>query len=329
VKPTSDLGSLSVIIPTYNRADYVRQCLLALRESGVHDLEIIVADDGSTDNTKEVVADVAPQAKYIWQPNTRTPATARNLGFSISSGRYVAFLDCDDRWLPNTPARAVALLDRHPEVDILFAEAKMGNPEQGYVSWIQEAGQQAFFALPARELEPGFRLLERGPFFRRMAVRNPVFIGAVIIRREVFAASGMFDPKLCGAADWELWLRLAHQYQWAFYEEPLAIYTRHLDNMSSDHEYMFAEFCQALRNVCRKCSLSPDDQAIIRHQLRDHLFGHAYLAYAAGKYGIARQRFAQAIKEGAWPLTAFLYWCLCCLPNPLVGRIRRFKQAIS
>jgi glycosyltransferase involved in cell wall biosynthesis len=70
---------LSVIIPTYNRSGYVRDCLLALREAGVPDLDVLVADDGSTDDTAAVVAATEPAARYLWQPNSGTPETTRNV----------------------------------------------------------------------------------------------------------------------------------------------------------------------------------------------------------------------------------------------------------
>ncbi len=110
--------------------------------------------------------------------------------------------------------RAIAFLDRYPEVDVVFGEARVGNPEDGYESWVEIAGQDAFWKLPAKEPEPGFRIFERRPFFRRMVVRNPVFIGACIMRRQVFEEAGYFDPELCGAADWELWLRMAWLHLW-------------------------------------------------------------------------------------------------------------------
>ncbi len=319
--------SLTVIVPTYNRAGYVRDCLVALRASGVPDLEIIVSDDGSTDDTREVVAATDPRAKYLWQPNSGTPATARNAAFAVSRGRYVGFLDCDDEWLPDAPARAVKFLEMHPEIDALFAEARMGNPQEGYVSWIESAGQEAFFRLPHREPEPGFRILERNPFFRRMAVRNPVFIGATIVRREAFAATGGFDRKLCGAADWELWLRMAQRYTWAYMAEPLAKYTRHLDNMSSNHDKMIAEFVQSLRNVLAKCALASSDRKFIRAQLRTHLFGHAYLAYDRGDIAEARRRFWRSVRAGDVRPTALALAALCSLPGPLARRLRRLKQS--
>lgn len=319
--------SLTVVIPTYNRSGYVQDCLVALRKSGVPDLEVIVSDDGSTDDTREVVAATDPAAKYLWQPNSGTPATARNAAFAVSRGRYVGFLDCDDAWLPDAPARAVQLLDRHPEVDALFADARMGNPDQGYVSWIESAGQDEFFRLPHREPEPGFRVLEGGPFFRRMAMRNPVFIGATVVRREAFAAAGGFDPELCGAADWELWLRMAHRFTWGYMAEPLAVYTRHLDNMSSNFDAMTAEFVRALRNVLAKCDLSGSDRSYIYDRLAAQLFGYAYLAYDRGDKAEARRRFAAAIRAGDRRPYTLALAASCYLPRWLTSPIRKLKQA--
>lgn len=318
--------TLTCIITTYNRSSYVRECLRSVRESGVADLEVIVADDGSTDDTAEVVAQTDPSARYYWQANSGTPSTTRNAAFALSRGRYVAFLDCDDLWLPGMPAKAIAFLDRHPRIDALFADARMGNETQGYRSWIDVAGQEAFFRLPHQELEPGFRQLERLPFFLRMVYRNPVFIGAVILRREAFASSGGFDPQLCGAADWELWLRMALNHDWVFLNEPLAIYRRHDENLSSNHEQMIGEFAATLRCILARCELSAPDQAFVKQCLANQLFGHAYLAYDRGDYRTARQRFAEYLRTNGLNPRGLLLWTACCLPSPMTTGLRRLKQ---
>jgi glycosyltransferase involved in cell wall biosynthesis len=293
-------------------------------------LEIIVADDGSTDDTKQVVAATDPEARYFRQANTGTPATARNRGFELSHGRYVAFLDCDDEWLPDAPVRAIELLERYPEVDVLFAEARMGNASEGYRSWIEMGGQAAFFDLPCRRPEAGFRILERLPFFRRMAERNAVFIGAGVMRREAFARSGGFDARLRGAADWELWMRMAATQTFGYLHQPLALYTRHLDNMSSDHDGMAQEFCLALEYVQAKCTtLGRAESAWVAERLRRWLFAHGYRAYDRGDYGLARKRFGEAIrKEGLNGKVAF-YWLLSALPFGLARHLRRIKWALS
>ena len=134
---------LSVIVPTYNRADHVRHCLASL--TTIPNLEIIIADDGSTDNTAKVIKEMAPNAIHQWAENTGTPSGPRNRGFEASHGKYVGFLDCDDEWIPGKIEQAVAWLDAHPEVDVLFADANEGNRVDGYRSWIQHAGQETFF----------------------------------------------------------------------------------------------------------------------------------------------------------------------------------------
>ncbi|MDZ4817760.1 MAG: glycosyltransferase [Planctomycetota bacterium] len=322
--------SLSVIIPTYNRAEFVRACIQSLHMCGVDDLQIIVADDGSTDNTAEVVKETDAAAEYHWQPNSGTPATARNAGFSIATGKYVAFVDCDDLWLPDSAAEAIKILEAHPEIDVIFSDAQMGNEQQGYRSWIQESGQEEFRNLPCKTGTSGVRIFEQGPFFRRMLVRNPVFIGAVIVRREAFIASGMFDAGLRGAADWELWLRMASRMTFAYMEQPIAVYTRHLDaadNMSSDFDGMNDEFIRALRNVQAKCrDLSICDQDLIKQQLRNHLFNFAYAAYNRGDIQLARTRFEQLRCESGLTAMDALYWTACRLPPRVANSLRRLKQ---
>jgi glycosyltransferase involved in cell wall biosynthesis len=320
--------SLSVIIPTYNRSGFVRTCLAALRESGVSDLEILVTDDGSTDDTKDVVAAVDSGARYLWYEHLGSPASPRNRAFAASRGRYVGFLDCDDRWLPGAPARAVELLDRYPEVDILFGEARVGNPEEGYLSWIEVAGQSEFWKLIATEPEPGFRVFERRPFFRRMSVRNPVFIGACIMRREVFEAVGQFDPELCGAADWELWLRIASRFTFGYMSEPLGVWTQHRTNMSGNHDTMSLDFCLALRKVLEKCTLPDEDARLIRSQLRHHLFGYAYRAYARGEFAVARARFVNLLSASGFEWRGAAYWTLCALPFSAANGLRRLKHML-
>ena len=144
-----------------------------------------------------------------------------------------------------------------------------------------------------------------------------------------FESVGQFEPKLCGAADWELWLRMAHRFTWAYMAEPLAKYTRHLDNMSSNHDKMIAEFVQSLRNVLVKCDLAPPDRAFIRQQLRTHLFGHAYLAYDRGDIATARRRFWLSVRAGdRRPYTLALAG-LCLLPGAVARRVRGAKQTVG
>jgi len=318
---------VSVIIPTYNRSGFVRACIQGLRGCGLKNLEIIVVDDGSSDDTAEVVRQTDPQTVFVQQKNSG-PAAARNNGYAHSRGRYVAFLDCDDEWLPDVPGRAVELLDRHPQVDLLFADAKMGSCEHGFESWIESGGQQAFFELPHAPVDDDFRILERGPLFERMAVRNPVFIGAVIMRREAFERAGKFDPQLCGAADWHLWLRMASMFTFGYLHRPLAIYLKHPGGMSNDFDGMSREFCMTLEKLQNFPALSPAQRDHVRRRHLWHLFHYAYRAYNRGDYSTARKRFGQLLRRQPGSLRTWGYWGASLLPAGIVNWLRNRRRAL-
>ncbi len=182
------------------------------------DLEIVIVDDGSQDDTRTVVESLGAGIRYLYHEN-RGLSAARNTGILASTGKYLAYLDSDDFWLPEVAPRLLDFLDRHPGVGAVFTDARVGNPESGYTSWIQAAGQQAFLDLPAAEVETGFRILETLPFYRGMIQRNAVFTGAIIQRRELVIEAGLFEPELKATGDWELWLRMIHRTRFAYYPE--------------------------------------------------------------------------------------------------------------
>jgi hypothetical protein len=156
-----------------------------------------------------------------------------------------------------------------------------------------------------------------------------VFIGACVIRREAVAAVGGFDSKLRGAADWELFLRLAHRFTYGFMTEPLAMYTIHPGNLSADQDGMTAEFCRALTAVLEKCDLSPGDRRFIHSRLRHHLFNYAYLAYDQGRYADARPRFTRAVRAGNLRPHALALWLASRLPGSVVRRLRGAKHSLT
>jgi glycosyltransferase involved in cell wall biosynthesis len=319
---------LSVIIPTHNRAGLVADCVRSILDSGVPDLEVIVADDGSTDETREVVGALGPRVIHLWQANAG-PAAARNAGFERSRGALVTFLDSDDQWLAGGMSRLVDVLARHPDVPLAFADTRQGNPTDGYRSFVETFGGAEFSRLPARIVEPGLRRLEASPFLRRLARRNVLFLGSLVMRRQVFERSGGFDPALRGAADWEFFMRLAAEHEFVYCEHTQAsLYLTHPGCMSHDGDGMQQDFIKALAAVLHKARLSPAERALIRHELSRHRFEWAYSAYDRGDIGVATDRFAEAWKCSRFDQRAFMYWLACRLLPGDLQRLRSLKRAI-
>ncbi len=320
--------ALSVIVCTYNRASFLPGCIASIRAGGVSDVEIVVVDDGSTDNTRDVIADLnGPDIRYIYQAN-RGLSTARNTGIKLSTGRYVCYLDSDDFWLPNGPGQAMLdFLDSHPAVGVAFAETNVGSPSKGYWSWIEWAGRKEFHDLPHQTVN-GFKVLDPVAFYRHLMLRNAVFTGAVIQRREIVIDAGMFDSRLNAAGDWELYLRMAAKHTFAFTPVPFAIYSQHDTQMTGDQDKMIREFVDTRRRHLEHGLADEPAKRLLKRFHRNESFFYAYLAYERGEYGVARSRFGANLLENGFDSKTLVYWLLSCLPNPVRQLIRRTAQTV-
>lgn len=321
---------ISVIVPSYNRASFLPTCVESLRSSGVEGLELIIVDDGSTDDTRAVVESLQPGIRYVYQPNQGLPA-ARNTGIRVSTGRYLAYLDSDDRWLPEVPGRMLAALDRHPEVGLLFADGLFGNDETGYRSWFEVVDPGDFRTLPGTEPEPRLKLPDMTALYRLMLVRNVMFVGTVMVRRELVLAHGMFDEALrAGGEDWETWLRLARHTQFGYWTEPAAVYFKHPGAMTTDRTRMLRAWCEAIATHCRVIpTVPPAEERIRQRTLRELRFSRAYHAFDQGDLVAARGLFREAVRAGNWDPYTLALTAACHLPAWLTQRLRRLKQRLA
>lgn len=322
--------TLSVIIPTYNRARLVAGCVRSVLDCGVEDLEVIVVDDGSTDDTASVVEGLDRRVLYQRQANAGVSA-ARNAGFALSRGRYVAFLDSDDEWTTGTAGRMVRLLGQSPEVDVVFADSLVLVPGAPSYSLVARWGKGRTPSLPGREPVPGFRIFDRGPFFRLLAECNFFLPSAAILRREVCGESGGFDTGMSHSEDWEFFLRLATRATFAFWPEYLHRYSIHPGpRLSQDDEKISLGNCDALRLVLEKCVWLPaKERSWVREQRAAYLFWYGYRAFDRGDYAKASAYFAEYVRNSPWAATAHAYWLLCQLPEPCIRLVRRARRRLA
>jgi glycosyltransferase involved in cell wall biosynthesis len=316
---------LSVIIPAYNRATLVMDTIDSILSSGLHDFEIVVVDDGSTDRTPEVVRAMEFPVRYIWQDNGGL-ASARNTGFAASRGRYVAFLDSDDLWFPGAVPTLLRHLEDYEDIPFIFGDAQMGSPSTGFVSFVETFGGDEFRNLPSREIGSGIQRFDRGPFFRQLARRNVVFLGSMVLRREIIDQVGPFDPFPYGAEDWHFFLRLALRYDFYYCEAlPVSAYIQHSTNMTMNQDRMNDGFCKALSRLLEEPGLTANERSHVKNHLKRCEFGYAYPAYDRGDFQAARERFSDCLRSGfGWK--PFFYWLACQLPGPVLKGARSLKQ---
>lgn len=207
---------VSVVIPTYNREKVVLTAVDSALNQSYRNLEVIVIDDGSTDNTREALAKYGDRIRYYYQSNQGVSA-ARNHAINVANGKYIAFLDSDDEWFPNKIEKQIEYLEANP--DLSFVACLSMKEKRTYSGYEDHAGQ--------------FLRFIREPFTQNMT--------RYVARRECFQQFGLFDTKMQGPEDWEMWLRLLKNgCRFGYVPEVLMTYAASDDSISSRPYAMLA-----------------------------------------------------------------------------------------
>lgn len=305
---------VSVVVPTYNYARFIGETFDSLRAQTCADWECIVVDDGSTDDTAEVVArwrERDPRISYLRQPNQRQ-AVAKNTGLKQARGRYVQFLDADDLLEARKLERQVEFLEAHPEADLVYGGARYfhtGRPEERLYGMHGEAGPW----MP--ELSGAGRGLVTA-----LVRMNIMAIHAALVRREAVDDVGPFDPRLPPVEDWDYWLRCAlkgKRFEFRDFEGTLALVRTHAASTSRQPASVLAAW-RALRAKIDRLTDDPE-VLLLNREMKSQLEGSLGLeAVAAGSRLSAARQFARA----GWlcpRAKGRLKWLLCALGSPLLS----------
>ncbi len=208
--------SITVIIPAFN-SRYLRETLESALAQTLGPEQILVMDDGSTDDTATLAEGFGPPVRVIRQSNMGQ-SRSRNRGAEMAATEWIAFLDHDDLWAPNKLERQMEELRKDPAADICYTARREFAVENGKL----QMGRVT--PVPA----PGF--------IGEALYRNTTFMpSSVVIRRSTFLRFGGFDPRFNNVEDWDLWLRLYHGgVLFAGCAEPLLLYRRHALSASHD-----------------------------------------------------------------------------------------------
>ena len=214
---------VSVIIPTYNRADYLYLTLESIANQTFTDFEVIVVDDGSAEKEAEQVCSKFGFCRYVWIPNSGGPATPRNRGIELALGEYIAFVDDDDLWIPEKLELQVEILDSNPGFGLVHS----------FCECIDEKGNLTG-AVTGR---PGSPEVKHGECFVKMIGNWTVMMPTPLIRANLVRKSKGFNPIISRATeDIEFFTRLASLTKFWFIDKPLVKYRVHGGNISGSKE---------------------------------------------------------------------------------------------
>lgn len=249
--------SVSVIIPTYNRCDMLKQAVDSVLEQDFRDFELIVADDGSTDSTQEMLRTYGKRISLIRQEN-RGVSAARNRGIASASAELIAFLDSDDLWMPKKLSEQLAFFNSNPDALICQTEE----------IWIRR-GIRVNPKKKHKKLS--------GMIFEASLLLCLVSPSAVMMRRSLFDEFGLFDETLPACEDYDLWLRIGCRHPIFLIDKPLIVKRGgHADQLSG--EPGLDKFrIQSLKKILDSGMLSAEQRAAAIKVLKEKC-----LVYAGG-----------------------------------------------
>jgi glycosyltransferase involved in cell wall biosynthesis len=267
---------VTVIIPTYNRAHLLSRAIRSVLCQTFQEWELIIVDDGSVDNTEEIVKGFSdPRVRYIRHQANRGESAARNTGIQMARGKYIAFLDSDDEWLPEKLEKQLKIFENSDdEVGVVYT---------GAVFIDDETGKQRIKKPRAK----GWIFIEELAF-------NPVGSPSrVMVKRECFDKCGGFDEKML-LPDWDMWIRLAEQYKFDYVEDPLVRYFEHRGSVSAQADRLIAGY----KRLWAKYGIERRERWI--RALHYFRLGHRLCYYGAMRVG--RQYLLKAVLVQPWQI---------------------------
>lgn len=306
------MPEVSVVIPTYNSAQFIGEALRSVFDQTFKDYEIIVVDDGSTDQTKEVIHRYGNKIRYIFQEQ-RGPANARNRGIRDSLGQYIAFLDADDVWLPLKLKKQVCMFHRCPPLAMVFTENSVFNQS----------------GVCQNSIGKGKRLMN-GDVVKNIFLYNGVVTSTVMVRSEVFNKIGLFEEELQLAEDDNMWIRIAANFKVALIDEPLVRYRVHPHEITSNKIKLMKSVKTNIKLLKQKDKTVKERiEKVIPLKLSFVEFDLGYEQFNNQKFREARKAFARGIRCCMWNWENYVYLLLSLLPKKVIQVIRWLKRKIS
>jgi glycosyltransferase involved in cell wall biosynthesis len=299
---------ISVIIPTHNRGQLIERAICSVLQQTYKDLELIIVDDGSTDNTREVVEKYTDdRIRYIACPRRGGAAAARNRGIAEARGEYIAFLDSDDEWLSNKLEEEIRVLEGLPE-------------EYGVVysgGWVYQKNRERKYIPYATQ---GARSGDLKEIILRTGLICPP---GAIVKKKCFDRVGLFDESMPAIEDWEFWIRVSKSYYFHYLQKPLWNYYLKASGSLSSNE---GALLKALNYIYKK---HYDEISRFRYIEAKYLFWIGNLLIKNGQIREGRRYLVKSFILRPTALENMSCWAISFFGQRIYASIDGIKQRIK
>ncbi len=292
---------VSVIIPAYNAAVLVAETIDSVLAQNYPSVEILVVDDGSTDETAKVLQCYGDRIRYFHQENWGGPSRPRNVGLRNATGELVAFFDADDLMAPEKLQTAVDVFERFPKVDFTFSSFR-GIQEDGATHRADFLERYQNFRSEIQSEEGStIGVMAGRAVFRQLLGANFIGTSSVVCRRSVFDQVGEFDESMLNADDVDMWRRIAYAgYQFAFIDEILHSYRKTAGGISAGGAKRYPAILSGIRKQLQ-LELEADERALLNDKINQLELGYAAALGLGGDRAAARRVYREVLaKKVSW-----------------------------
>ncbi len=318
---------VSVVIPTYNCARYLTGAIESALGQSYEPVEVIVVDDGSTDNTREVANRFPDRIRYHYQPNAGL-AAARNQGIQLAKGEMVAFLDADDLWLRRKLELQCSVLAEDPAIDAVFSDYQNFSETVRYPAYFQEIG--LYEKCKVSRLPGGGLRVADGGFFEKIVRAHVILPSTFVIRRSCLERVGNFEASLRIVQDTHLWLRMvSRDCVFGFVPEVLVERRLRDDSLITDTPNFVHEHILMYHDLLRRTpKLSAARARLLRELLHHHWYVQAYRFYRQRVSPFDRRYFGNLMVEdpGIYSLS---FVASSLMPAYAVGSLKTLRWRLN
>ena len=322
------MSLVSVIIPTYNSADTIEKAVQSVLQQDYEPVEIIVIDDGSTDDTQNVLKDYIKNKNiiYCWQVNGG-PGSARNKGIDMANGDFICFLDSDDQLLPGSLSKRVYLFKKFFFLNIVISDLnriyKDGSKTLNFFKKNDFISKFSPAIIEHTKKEYIFSNL----FIRQGIIHDPMIkTPTVMIRSEILQKVGKFREDIKIAEDFDLWFRIIQFGGIGYIDEALTDWNNHEGSLTDQTDLYYTDLIRFYKTLKKYC-----DKTMYKHlkkKLSFLFFCHGYFFFQQQKMVEAREKIIESLKYNCFNYNGYMYLILSYLPNGMIEKIRFIKSSI-
>jgi glycosyltransferase involved in cell wall biosynthesis len=316
------MPKVTVVIPTYNYARFLGEAIQSVLDQTFTDFELIVVDDGSTDNTRAVVESFKdPRIRYIYQEHQGV-TVAENTVHRFSRGEYITGLGADDSYLPQNLELKVKVLDASPELALVCSDAYIVDGHTGAIlgrRWHDKPFHyrfdlQRFTRYPLKEL------LTWGCFIAPQSALS---------RCKVEEEVGLFDESLISHEDWDMYVRILKRYPIKIMDVPLLKIKQHGDSMCADWDKIYLGAVKVLNKAINSYSFSREELRLLKVRLARTHFSYGKSMILNGNAALGREKLLEALKIRPLNIMPYVYLAGSLLGDGTIKNLKSWSKRLA